>query len=627
MKRDDDARDSRRKLLAGLAASAAGAMVGYSGAAVAKSAEPAAAPSGRRRKWGLVIDLDRCARCGGCVVACQQENNVAPAGPEAAARMRPIHWMDFLPPAPGNVFGHAHSLHALRGSALREGLPGGRDLPESDDGITAQIWDRCIGCRYCMIACPYARRYFNWSEPHWPGDDPSSLNPDVAPRPRGVVEKCTLCHHRIRAASERARVDEEPLTDEALRRLPACAQSCPTQAITFGDLADPDIRGCALGGEPARHATSSRGRHAAQGHLPAGGQVKRAAIVVLTALVTVGAYAWVQQSVHGDAVTDLRTIGAGGAVWGLYVVGDGFFASAALAGLALACVLRVRRSREMESAARMALPLGLAGLVASLGCVLADLGRPMAAMVNLPLFGRPRSPFFGTFTLVAGASLFATVVHLGWPAGRDGPSGRRRHGSGVPWPAVGRRQRRPGGGASGSTSGCRLPCCRCFWAGWSFWASCSACVPDVRGGKADSKWSHLWFPAAQPVAACWRWPRARQPGECPARLGRADLPHSSSRGGGRNSGAAHAVSVGAALRTRPARWALPQPLLGRTGSSLLGCDHQFGDLAEDSLRRFGPRPQRCSSALPCSLSASWCWWPGRRTVWGCLGQPAAYHPT
>ncbi len=141
--------------------------------------------------------------------------------------------------------------------------------------------------------------------------------------------------------------------------------------------------------------------------------MKRAAIVVLTALVTIGAYAWVQQVVHGEAVADLRTIGAGGAVWGLYVVGDGFFASAALAGLALACVLRVRRSRETESAARMALPLGVAGLVASLGCVLADLGRPMAAMVNLPLFGRPRSPFFGTFTLVAGASLLATVVHLG----------------------------------------------------------------------------------------------------------------------------------------------------------------------------------------------------------------------
>jgi Ni/Fe-hydrogenase subunit HybB-like protein len=148
--------------------------------------------------------------------------------------------------------------------------------------------------------------------------------------------------------------------------------------------------------------------------------VKRA--VFILSLVAVGAYAWLQLSIHGEAVTELRTIGAGGAVWGLYVVGDGFFASTALAGLALACVIRVWGLREMDRVAQIALPLGVAGLAASLGCVLADLGRPMAAMANLPLVGRPRSPFFWTFTLVAGASLFATVVHLalasrpGWGA-------------------------------------------------------------------------------------------------------------------------------------------------------------------------------------------------------------------
>ena len=138
----------------------------------------------------------------------------------------------------------------------------------------------------------------------------------------------------------------------------------------------------------------------------------RAAVVVLLALVALGAYAFTQQYIQGDAVTDLRTIGAGGAVWGLYVVGDGFFASAALASLAVACVIRVGRLRELESVARIALSVGVAGLLASLGCVLADLGRPLAATVNLPLVGRPRSPFFWTFTLVAGASLFASLVHL-----------------------------------------------------------------------------------------------------------------------------------------------------------------------------------------------------------------------
>ena len=138
----------------------------------------------------------------------------------------------------------------------------------------------------------------------------------------------------------------------------------------------------------------------------------RQSLLFLTALVTVGAYAWVQQAIQGDVVMDLHTIGAGGVAWGLYVVGDGFFASTALAILAVACVFRVLRLRDMEGVTRMALPLGIAGLLASLGCVLADLGRPQDAMVNLPLLGRPRSPFFGTFTLVEGASLFVTVVQL-----------------------------------------------------------------------------------------------------------------------------------------------------------------------------------------------------------------------
>jgi len=157
----------------------------------------------------------------------------------------------------------------------------------------------------------------------------------------------------------------------------------------------------------------------------------RAAVVVLTALVTVGAYAWVHQAIHGEAVTDLRTIGAGGVVWGLYVVGDGFFASAALAGLALACVIRVRRLRELDGVARTALPIGIAGLLAGLACVLADLGRPLSATMDLPLVGRPRSPFFGTFTLVAGASLFAAVVHLAL-ASRPGWATRARAAS--RWP-------------------------------------------------------------------------------------------------------------------------------------------------------------------------------------------------
>ena len=88
------------------------------------------------------------------------------------------------------------------------------------------------------LACPYSRRYFNWKEPEWPESYRNFLNPDVATRCEGVVEKCTFCHHRIRRADEEARREERPLVDADVQHLTACAQSCPAQAIVFGDLHD-----------------------------------------------------------------------------------------------------------------------------------------------------------------------------------------------------------------------------------------------------------------------------------------------------------------------------------------------------------------------------------------------------
>ncbi len=193
----------------------------------------------------MAIDLDRCTRCQACVVACAAENNVPPLGAQRSAFTRPIHWMDMLIPEVGGAaseLGHGPApipcMHCQRPECVKV-CPVGATY-QADDGVVAQIWDRCIGCRYCMAACPYGRRYYNWTEPAWPGGDLSSANPDVALRPLGVVEKCTLCQHRIRAVFEHARIDDEPVADEALQRLPACAATCPARAITFGDLADPD---------------------------------------------------------------------------------------------------------------------------------------------------------------------------------------------------------------------------------------------------------------------------------------------------------------------------------------------------------------------------------------------------
>jgi len=244
MKRNDGVSRSRRGLLVGLAGSAAGVLMARGSRA---AEEEDKVSSGKPRQWGMVIDLDRCVRCAGCVVACQQENNIAPLGTKAAERLRPIHWMDFLPPAAEQARPTPVPCMHCEEPPCVGVCPVGATY-QNPDGITAQIWERCIGCRHCMVVCPYSRRYFNWTAHAWV--DPSSLNPDVALRPKGVVEKCTLCHHRIRAALERSAVDEEPLTDEALQRLPACAQSCPTQAITFGDLADPDSEVARLAKDP-----------------------------------------------------------------------------------------------------------------------------------------------------------------------------------------------------------------------------------------------------------------------------------------------------------------------------------------------------------------------------------------
>lgn len=209
------------------------------------AAAPAAGlvPYGKSpRRWGMVIDLDRCTACGACVVACQQENNVPTTQTEYGAQRGQTEWMTML----------------WQESEQAEALPRMLPMPcmhcelapctkvcpvgatyKDPEGIVAQIYERCIGCRFCTNACPYTRRYFNWAEPKWEGNLIQTLNPDVATRPRGVVEKCTFCSHRVQGAKERAALVGRGPTDEEMKRLPACASVCPAEAITFGDMRDP----------------------------------------------------------------------------------------------------------------------------------------------------------------------------------------------------------------------------------------------------------------------------------------------------------------------------------------------------------------------------------------------------
>lgn len=191
-------------------------------------------------RWGMVIDLAKCTACQACVVACQSENNVPCVEPSEAARGRILSWLSILAEAEGEypTFNlrllPVPCVHCDEPPCIRVCPVGATDI--NAEGTVRQIFARCIGCRYCTNACPYTRRGFNWYRPEFPGDLDQALNPDVSVRPKGVVEKCTLCHHRLQHAKEAARAENRPLAEGDY--LPACVEVCPAGAMYFGDLID-----------------------------------------------------------------------------------------------------------------------------------------------------------------------------------------------------------------------------------------------------------------------------------------------------------------------------------------------------------------------------------------------------
>ena len=205
-------------------------------------------------RWGMAVDLDRCTGCEACVTACRAENNIPTVGDTQAARGRAIHWIRveryWEGEFPDVRVKFRPVLCQQCDAAPCEPVCPTYASHHTDEGLNAQVYNRCIGTRYCANACPYSVRFFNFFQPQWDKPLHLQLNPDVSVREVGVMEKCTFCVQRIKAAEIQASAENRPL--KAGEPTPACAQACPAKALVFGDLNDPES-------EVSRLSRSSRG--------------------------------------------------------------------------------------------------------------------------------------------------------------------------------------------------------------------------------------------------------------------------------------------------------------------------------------------------------------------------------
>jgi Fe-S-cluster-containing dehydrogenase component len=196
-------------------------------------------------RWGMVIDLDRCTGCQACVVACQAENNIPINTEDIFHQRRAIEWIRVERYWEGeypNVKARYIPIPCMHcAQAPCESVCPVYATYQTNQGINMQIYNRCIGTRYCAVNCPWHVRFFNYWEPKWPESLKHQLNPHVSVRSRGVMEKCTFCVQRIVRTEQEARLEgRDELEDGEVTT--ACAQACPTDAIVFGNLDDSESR-------------------------------------------------------------------------------------------------------------------------------------------------------------------------------------------------------------------------------------------------------------------------------------------------------------------------------------------------------------------------------------------------
>jgi molybdopterin-containing oxidoreductase family iron-sulfur binding subunit len=204
------------------------------------------------RQWGMVIDTDRCTGCQACVVACQSENNVPVSDEKLYLQRRYYQWIRIERYWEGTEeaeqTGDYSKVKARFIPMLCQHCANAPCEPvcpvyatyHNNEGLNVQVYNRCIGTRYCANNDPYNVRFFNFFQPTWPDSLKNQLNPDVTVRSRGVMEKCTFCVQRIRRSGRDANAEGRALKDGDIS--PACVQSCPTSALNFGDLKDPQSK-------------------------------------------------------------------------------------------------------------------------------------------------------------------------------------------------------------------------------------------------------------------------------------------------------------------------------------------------------------------------------------------------
>ncbi len=209
-------------------------------------------PSHPIHRWAMAIDLDKCTGCDACIVACYAENNVPVMGREAAEKGRQMGWIRmerYLGPERGTLRVDLMPMlcqHCT--NAPCEPVCPVYATYHTAEGLNAQVYNRCVGTRYCSNNCPYKVRTFNWRDAQFQRPLDLQLNPDVTVRSKGVMEKCTFCVQRIRYAEGEAKSEDRKVKDGEIT--PACAQTCPAQAIVFGDANDPSSRVSRLAAGP-----------------------------------------------------------------------------------------------------------------------------------------------------------------------------------------------------------------------------------------------------------------------------------------------------------------------------------------------------------------------------------------